>query len=148
VLKGAKTFKGYWKKPEATRQTIVDGWLHTGDIGKIDNEGFVYILDRKKDMINRGGEKIYSLEVENVISGHPKVLEVAVVGVPDQFMGEAVKVAIVLRAGQTADEEEIKNFCSQHLADYKVPKYVEFLDALPRNPAGKVVKGDLKYMKK
>ena len=148
VLKGAKTFKGYWKKPEATRQTIVDGWLHTGDIGKIDNEGFVYILDRKKDMINRGGEKIYSLEVENVISGHPKVLEVAAVGVPDHFFGEAVKVAIVLRPGQTADDEEIKNFCSQHLADYKVPKYVEFLDALPRNPAGKVVKGDLKYIKK
>jgi acyl-CoA synthetase (AMP-forming)/AMP-acid ligase II len=148
VLKGAKTFKGYWKKPEATRQTIVDGWLHTGDIGKIDDEGFIYILDRKKDMINRGGEKIYSLEVENVISGHPKVLEVAAVGVPDQFFGEAVKVAIVLRPGQTADDEEIKNFCSQYLADYKVPKYIEFLDALPRNPAGKVVKGDLKYIKK
>ncbi len=148
VLKGAKTFKGYWKKPEATRQTIVDGWLHTGDIGKIDDEGFIYILDRKKDMINRGGEKIYSLEVENVISGHPKVLEVAAVGVPDQFLGEAVKVAVVLRPGQTADEEEIKNFCSQHLADYKVPKYIEFLDSLPRNPAGKVIKGDLKYIKK
>ena len=80
--------------------------------------------------------------------GHPKVLEVAAVGVPDQFFGEAVKVAIVLRPGQTADDEEIKNFCSQYLADYKVPKYVEFLDALPRNPAGKVVKGDLKYIKK
>ncbi len=147
VLKGAKTFKGYWKKPEATRQTIVDGWLHTGDIGKIDDDGFIYILDRKKDMINRGGEKVYSLEVENVISGHQKVLEVAAVGVPDQFLGEAVKVAIVLRPGQTADEEEIKNFCSQHLADYKVPKYVEFLDLLPRNPAGKVMKGDLRYIK-
>jgi long-chain acyl-CoA synthetase len=147
VHKGAKVFKGYWKKPEATAETIVDGWVHTGDIGKIDDEGFIYILDRKKDMINRGGEKIYSLEVENVISEHPKVLEVAVVGVSDKFLGEAVKVAIVLRPGQTADEEEIKDFCSKRLADYKVPKYVEFLDWLPRNPAGKVIKGDLKYIK-
>src|SRR4030042_1493104 len=126
VLKGAKVFKGYWKKPEATRATIVDGWVHTGDIGKIDEEGFIYILDRKKDMINRGGEKIYSLEGENVICDNPKVLEVAVVGVPDNFLGEAVKVAIVLRPGQTADEEEIRKFCSEHLADYKVPKYIEF----------------------
>jgi len=148
VLKGAKSFKGYWKKPEATRQTIVDGWVHTGDIGKIDDEGFIYILDRKKDMINRGGEKIYSLEVENVISEHSKVLEVAVVGVPDKFFGEAVKVAIVLKPGQAADEEEIKKFCSEHLADYKIPKYIEFLDSLPRNPAGKVIKGDIKYIKK
>ena len=148
VLKGAKVFKGYWKKPEATRATIVDGWLHTGDIGKIDEEGFIYILDRKKDMINRGGEKIYSLEVENVLSGHPKVLEVAVVGVTDKFLGEAVKAAIVLRPGQKADEEEMKKYCSGHLADYKVPKYIEFLESLPRNPAGKVIKGDLKYIKK
>ena len=147
VFKGTKIFKGYWKKPEATSATIVDGWVHTGDIGKIDDEGFIYILDRKKDMINRGGEKIYSLEVENVVSGYPKVLEVAVVGVPDQFLGEAVKVAIVLRPGQTADEEEIRKFCSEHLADYKVPKYVEFLDSLPRNPAGKVIKGGLRYIK-
>jgi acyl-CoA synthetase (AMP-forming)/AMP-acid ligase II len=99
-------------------------------------------------MINRGGEKIYSLEVENVISEHSKVLEVAVVGVPDKFFGEAVKVAIVLKPGQTADEEEIKKFCSEHLADYKIPKYIEFLDSLPRNPAGKVIKGDIKYIKK
>ena len=144
ILKGVRVMKGYWGNPEATRATIVDGWLYTGDIGKIDEEGFLYILDRKKDMINRGGEKIYSLEVENVISRHPKVLEVAVVGVPDKFLGEAVKAAIVLRTGQTADEEEFKNFCSEHLADYKVPKYIEFLDSLPRNPAGKVIKGDLK----
>jgi acyl-CoA synthetase (AMP-forming)/AMP-acid ligase II len=144
ILKGVRVMKGYWRNPEATRATIVDGWLYTGDIGKIDEEGFLYILDRKKDMINRGGEKIYSLEVENVISKHPKVLEVAVVGVPDKFLGEAVKAAIVLRTGQPADEEEFKFFCSEHLADYKVPKYIEFLDSLPRNPAGKVIKGDLK----
>jgi long-chain acyl-CoA synthetase len=148
ILKGATITKGYWKNPEATKTAIVRGWLHTGDIGKLDDEGYIYILDRKKDMINRGGEKIFSLEVENVISRYPKVLEVAVVGVPDKFLGEAVKAAIVLRPGQTAGEEEFKNFCAEHLADYKVPKYVEFLDLLPRNPAGKVVKGNLKYIKK
>jgi acyl-CoA synthetase (AMP-forming)/AMP-acid ligase II len=148
VLKSAKITKGYWKNPGATQATIVDGWLHTGDIGKLDNEDYLYILDRKKDMINRGGEKIYSLEVENIISRYPKVLEVAVVAVPDNNLGEAVKAAIVLRPGMTADEEEIKKFCSEHLADYKVPKYIEFLESLPRNPAGKVVKRDLKYINK
>ncbi len=146
LLKGPTVTKGYWRNAEATQATIVEGWLHTGDIGKLDDEGYVYILDRKKDMINRGGEKIFSLEVENVISRHPKVLEVAVVGVPDKFFGEAVKVAIVLRPGQTADEEEIKKLCSEHLADFKVPKYIEFLDSLPRNPAGKVIKPRLRYV--
>jgi long-chain acyl-CoA synthetase len=148
LLKSAKITKGYWRNAEATKATIVDGWLHTGDIGKFDAEGYLYILDRKKDMINRGGEKIYSLEVENVISRHPKVLEVAVVGIPDSYLGETVKAAIVLRAGMTADEEEMKAFCLEHLADYKIPKYIEFLESLPRNPAGKVVKGDLKYINK
>jgi acyl-CoA synthetase (AMP-forming)/AMP-acid ligase II len=148
ILKSAKIAKGYWKNPEATKATIADGWLYTGDIGKLDDEGYLYILDRKKDMINRGGEKIYSLEVENVISKHPKVMEVAVVAVPDRFLGEAVKAVIALRSGETADEEEIKKFCSEHLADYKVPKYVEFLEALPRNPAGKVTKANLRYVNK
>lgn len=146
VLKGAKVFKGYWKKPEATRATIVNGWVHTGDLGKIDEEGFLYILDRKKDMINRGGEKIYSLEVENVICDNPKVLEVAVVGVPDTVMGEVVKACITLKPGEKATEEEIKKFCAERLADYKVPKFVEFMDALPRNPAGKVSKPELRYV--
>jgi acyl-CoA synthetase (AMP-forming)/AMP-acid ligase II len=146
VLRGAKIFKGYWKNPGATKETIVNGWLHTGDIGKIDDEGFVYILDRKKDMINRGGEKIYSLEVENLIFNYPHVLEVAVVGVPDKAMGEAVKAVIALKAGRQATEDEIRRFCAEHLADYKVPKYVEFVNALPRNPAGKVIKAELRYI--
>jgi len=146
LLKGAKVFKGYWKNQKATRATIVDGWVHTGDIGKIDKEGFIYILDRKKDMINRGGEKIYSLEVENVIGDNPKVLEVAVVGVPDSVMGEVVKACIALKPGEKATEEEIKKFCMERLADYKIPKFVEFMDGLPRNPAGKVSKPDLRYI--
>ena len=148
LLKGPKIFKGYWKKPEATAATLRDGWLHTGDIGLMDDEGFIYLLDRKKDMINRGGEKIYSLEVENVISGHAKVLEVAVVGVPDRVMGEEVKACITLKTGETADQEEIKQFCAEWLADYKVPKFVEILGALPRNPAGKVIKKELRYTPK
>jgi acyl-CoA synthetase (AMP-forming)/AMP-acid ligase II len=146
IVKSAKIMKGYWRKPEVTKATIVDCWLYTGDIGKFDDEGYLYVLDRKKDMIIRGGENIFSLEVENVISSYPKVLEVAVVGVPDKFLGEAVKAVVVLRPGETADEEEIKRFCSKRLADYKVPKYVEFLDSLPRNPAGKAIKGSLKYV--
>ncbi len=146
LLKGPKIFKGYWKKPEATEASLVDGWLHTGDIGKIDAEGFIYLLDRKKDMINRGGEKIYSLEVENVISAHPKVLEVAVVGVPDPVMGEAVKASIALKPGLQATEEEIIQCCAGCLADFKVPKYVEFMNSLPRNPAGKVLKAELRYV--
>lgn len=144
LLGGAKVFRGYWKKPEATRETLVDGWVHTGDIGKVDEEGFVYVLDRKKDMINRGGEKIYSLEVENVICDNPKVLEVAVVGVPDRVMGEVVKACIALKPGAKATEEEIKRFCAGRLADYKVPKFVEFMETLPRNPAGKVNKPELR----
>jgi long-chain acyl-CoA synthetase len=146
VVKGVKTFKGYWKKPEATKETIVDGWVHTGDIGKIDEEGFVYVLDRKKDMINRGGEKIYSLEVENIIFDNPKVLEAAVVGVPDPVMGEVVKACVALKPGDHATEEEIRRFCAERIADYKVPKFVEFLDYLPRNPAGKVTKKELRYV--
>jgi long-chain acyl-CoA synthetase len=103
-------------------------------------------MDRKKDMINRGGEKIYSLEVENLIFNYPKVLEVAVVGVPDSVLGEAVKAVIALKEGEKATEEEVKEFCAKHLADFKVPKFVEFVAGLPRNPAGKVVKADLRYV--
>ncbi len=146
VLRGAKIFKGYWKNPEATKETIVNGWLHTGDIGKIDDEGFIYIMDRKKDMINRGGEKIYSLEVENLIFNNPKVLEVAVVAVPDSVLGEAVKAVIALKEGERATEDEIREFCAKHLADFKVPKFVEFVHTLPRNPAGKVIKAELRYV--
>jgi acyl-CoA synthetase (AMP-forming)/AMP-acid ligase II len=146
LLSGAKVFRGYWKKPEATRENLVEGWVHTGDIGEIDEEGFVYILDRKKDMINRGGEKIYSLEVENVICDNPKVLDAAVVGVDDPVLGEVVKACIALKPGQKATNEEIKSFCAERLADYKVPKFVEFMDSLPRNLAGKVGKPELRYV--
>lgn len=143
-LRGPKVIPGYWHNPEATKKAIINGWLHTGDLAKIDEEGYLYIVDRKKDMINRGGEKIYSIEVENVLYSHPAVLEAAVVGVPDQYFGEQVKAVVVFKPGQSATEEEIKEFCARKLADYKVPKYMEFRDQLPRNPGGKVLKNLLR----
>lgn len=144
LIRGCQTLKEYWNNPEATKKAISNGWLHTGDIAKIDKEGYVYILDRMKDMINRGGEKIWSLEVENVLYRNPKILEAAAVGVPDPIFGEEVKVVIVLREGERATPEEIQEFCGRYLAKFKIPKYVEFRDALPRNPAGKVIKEILK----
>lgn len=144
LIRGCQTLKEYWNNPEATKKTISDGWLHTGDIAKIDDEGYVYILDRIKDMINRGGEKIWSLEVENVLYRNPKVLEAAAVGVPDPVFGEEVKAVIVLKEGEKATPEEIQEFCSRFLAKFKIPKYVEFRESLPRNPAGKVIKESLK----
>jgi long-chain acyl-CoA synthetase len=144
LVKGCQTLKEYWNKPEATRETIVDGWVHTGDVGMIAEDGYTYIFDRLKDMIIRGGENIYSIEIENVLYQNPKILEAAVVGVPDTVFGEQVKAALVLRPGEQATVEEIQEFCGKHLAYYKVPKYIEFRESLPRNPAGKVIKGDLK----
>ena len=144
IFRSIMTTKGYWKNDEATKAAIEDGWLHTGDIGKFDDEGFVYLLDRKKDMINRAGEKIYCIEIENAIMNCPKVLEVAVVGIPDKVFGEQVKACVVLKPGQSADEEEIKYYCKNALADYKVPKFVEFVESLQRNPSGKVVKAELR----
>jgi long-chain acyl-CoA synthetase len=144
LVKGCQVMKGYWNNAAATQDTIVDGWLHTGDIGSIAEDGHTYIFDRMKDVIIRGGENIYCLEIENVLYQNPKVLEVAVVGVPDLVFGEQVKAAIVLKPGEQAEQEEIREFCGQYLAYYKVPKYVEFREALPRNSAGKVIKSQLK----
>jgi len=144
TLRGSKVIYNYWKNPTETKRLIVDGWLHTGDVASIDEEGYVTIHDRVKDMINRGGEKIFSLEVENVLYKHPGVMEAAVIGVPDKIFGEQVKAFIVAKPGVQLTEEEVKNYCSRNLADYKVPKYVEFLNEMPRNPGGKVMKQALK----
>jgi long-chain acyl-CoA synthetase len=143
LIKGSKVARGYWNKPEVNKEAFADGWLHSGDIARIDEDGYVYIMDRIKDMINRGGEKIYSIEVENVLYGNPKVLEAAVFGIPDEVFGEQVKAAVVPKPDQTLTEQEVIDFCAQRLASYKVPKAVIFLDELPRNPGGKVVKSRL-----
>ena len=144
VVRGEVVMKGYWKNPEATAETLRGGWLHTGDLGIMDERGYVYILDRAKDMIISGGENIYSREIEDVILKHPAVFEVAVIGVPDEKWGESIKAIVALKQGQKATEEAIINFCKEHLASYKKPKSVDFIDAIPKNPYGKVLKRELR----
>jgi acyl-CoA synthetase (AMP-forming)/AMP-acid ligase II len=140
VLRGPKVFTGYWKDPGATAAAFRGGWFHTGDIGSVDADGFLYIVDRKKDMIISGGENIASPEVERVLYEHPAVLEAAVVGRPDPRWGEVPVAFVVCRAGVSATEDEVREFCRARLARYKVPRAVRFVDALPRNPSGKVLK--------
>jgi acyl-CoA synthetase (AMP-forming)/AMP-acid ligase II len=133
--------QGYWNKPEATEQAFAGGWLRTGDLARIDEEGFTYIVDRAKDMINRGGENVYCVEVENVLAAAPGVSEVAVVGVPDSMMGEKVGAVVVPRPGVDFDVEAFLAHVRTRLADFKVPQYVAVRPAaLPRNPGGKVLK--------
>jgi long-chain acyl-CoA synthetase len=134
----------YWHKPEDTRETIVDGWLHTGDLGYYDEKGFIYIVDRKKDMIVSGGENVYPREIEEVLYGHPAIAEVAVIGIPDPVWVERVHAVAVLKANAAADEKELIAFCKEHMASYKAPKSIEFVDALPKNPAGKILKRELR----
>jgi acyl-CoA synthetase (AMP-forming)/AMP-acid ligase II len=143
-LRGPKIMKGYWNNPEATRESIKDGWFLTGDVGRIDEQGYVHILDRIKDMINRGGENIYSVEVENALRRHPSIDEVAVVGVPDSVFGEEVKAYVTLKPDKVATVDDLKAHCKGVLADYKVPRYVDFIDDFPRNPTGKILKKELR----
>ena len=132
--------KGYWNKPERTKETIKDGWVYTGDMGYVDNDGFLYIVDRMRDMIVSGGENIYPREIEEVLYSHPSVREAAVIGVPSPKWGEDVKAIIALKEGEKADEEEIIEFCKDKLASFKKPKTVEFLKELPKTGSGKIYK--------
>jgi acyl-CoA synthetase (AMP-forming)/AMP-acid ligase II len=143
-VSGPMVVPGYWANPEATAAAMGDGWLRTGDLAKIDADGYVTVMDRLKDLINRGGEKIYCVEVEDVLCSHAGVLEAAVVGVPDAVYGEAVKACVVARAGATVDPEELRRWVGARLAKFKVPREVAVLDALPRNPNGKVIKSALR----
>ncbi len=145
VIRGPNVISEYWRKPAESAAALREGWLHTGDIGRIDSDGFVYVLDRIKDMINRGGEKIYSAEVENVLYRHPAVLEAAVFGVPDEVFGESVAARVVPKPGATVEAEEIRTFCATLLASYKVPKTITVtVDPLPRNAAGKILKSAIR----
>jgi len=136
---------GYWRRPDANAAAFTDGWFHTGDVGYLDADGFLFLVDRAKDMIIRAGENVYCVEVENVLFDHPDVIDAAVVGVPHRTLGEEVKAVVQLRPGSTATEADIRAFCREHLADFKVPEYVEIRDEpLPRNPAGKVLKNVLR----
>jgi long-chain acyl-CoA synthetase len=134
----------YWKRPKETSETIVDGWLHTGDLGYYDEKGFIYIVDRKKDMIVTGGENVYSREVEDVLYKHPGISEAAVVGIPDPVWVERVHAVIVMKEGIQATQEEIIAFCKSHLASYKSPKSADFVDSLPKNPQGKILKKEIR----
>ena len=132
--------QGYWNMPTETANVLRNGWLYTGDIARMDEEGYFYIVDRKKEMIIAGGYNIYPREVEEVLKEHPKVLEVAVAGIPDPYRGETVKAWIVLKPGETATREEIREFCRDKLARYKIPTHVEFRDELPKTMVGKVLR--------
>lgn len=143
-LRGPNVVRGYWGAPEKTAQAIQGGWLRTGDVARIDRDGLVVILDRLKDMINRGGEKIYGLEVENVLYAFPGVAEAAVVGVPHPVFGEVPAAFVAALPGASPDPEAIRRHCAERLADYKVPVAVRFVERLPRNPGGKVLKQALK----
>jgi acyl-CoA synthetase (AMP-forming)/AMP-acid ligase II len=144
VVRSASVMKGYWMNPQATADTLRGGWCHTGDIGYLDEGGYLFIVDRKKDMIISGGENIYPREIEDVLHTHPAVLEAAVIGIPDEKWGETVLAVVALRSGVTATEEELLRYCAARLAGYKRPRCVEFVESLPKNPSGKVLKRELR----
>ena len=144
VTRSSSNMLGYWKLPEATAATMKDGWVATGDVGYMDEDGYVYMYDRAKDMIITGGENVYPAEVESGIYGHPDVLEVAVIGVPDEKWGEAVKAVCVPKPGATVDPDSVISWARERLAGFKVPKSVDVIDALPRNPSGKILRRQLR----
>lgn len=146
VLRGPNVFKGYHKDPDATARAFANGWFHTGDIGFRDADGFFYIADRKSDMIIRGGENIYPREIDDVLYTHPAVAHAAVIGVPDELYGEEVTSFIVLKEGANVTSEEMIEFCRLHLADYKCPKTVHFVDDIPKGPTGKLLKRELSQL--
>ena len=143
-MRGPKVFKGYWRDPDATHAAFSGGWFHTGDIGVKDGDGYLYIVDRLKDMIVSGGENIASSEVERVIYEHPSVVEAAVVGRPDERWGEVPVAFVVLGPDDATTPDELIEHCRGQLAKYKVPKDVKVVDVLPRNPSGKVLKRELR----
>jgi long-chain acyl-CoA synthetase len=146
LINGPQVTQGYYKKPSETKETIKNGWLYTGDIGKMDDEGYFYIVDRKKDMIIAGGYNIYPRDIDEVLFANPKVAEACTIGVPHDYRGESVKAFVVLKPGETATEEEMIEYCKKKLAKYKVPKVVEFTDSLPMSAVGKVLRKELRAM--
>jgi long-chain acyl-CoA synthetase len=146
LLKGPQLTKGYYKKPEETADAIRDGWFFTGDIGYMDDEGYLFIVDRKKDMIIAGGYNIYPRDIDEVLFEHPKIQEACAVGLPDPYRGETVKVFVVTKPGEAMTEEEVTSYCREKLAAYKVPKLVEFMDELPKSTVGKVMRRQLREM--
>ncbi|MEW9051996.1 MAG: long-chain fatty acid--CoA ligase [Neobacillus sp.] len=144
IIKGESIMKEYYKKPEETKKALKDGWLYTGDLAKIDEDGYLTLVDRKKDMIISGGENVYSTEVEQVLYKHPDILEAAVIGIPHEVWGETVAAIVVPKQGKYIKQEELQQFCRQQLAGYKIPRVIYELDQLPRNASGKVLKYQLR----
>jgi long-chain acyl-CoA synthetase len=144
VIRGPNIMKGYFNRPEATEEAMRHGWFHTGDIGQIDADGYVSIVDRKKDMIIRGGYNVYPRELEELLVTHPGVALAAVIGVPDERLGEEVKAVVVRRAGAALTGEELIAWCREHMAAYKYPRQVEFRDTLPVSATGKILKRELR----
>jgi long-chain acyl-CoA synthetase len=144
VVKGPQVMKGYWNMDEETAQTIKDGWLYTGDIGHMDEDGYVFIIDRKKDMIIAGGYNIYPRDIDEVLYEHPKIADAVTIGVPDAYRGETVKVFVVVKPGEELSEEEVIAHCKEKLAAYKVPRLVEFREELPKTMVGKVLRKELR----
>jgi acyl-CoA synthetase (AMP-forming)/AMP-acid ligase II len=145
--RGPMIVAGYWNKPEATAETFVDGWVRTGDLAKIDEEGFLFILDRAKDIVIRGGENIYSTEVENVLYDHPAVMDAALVGIPHRTLGEEPAAVVHLAPGTSATEDELRSWVRARLAAFKVPVRIIFCpETLPRNAQGKILKRELKAL--
>jgi acyl-CoA synthetase (AMP-forming)/AMP-acid ligase II len=140
VVRGEDVFKGYWGEPALTAEALIDGWYHTGDLAKVDDEGFIYLVDRKKDMIISGGFNVYPTEVETVLYQHPAVFEACVISIPDERWGESVKAVVSLKPGAAATAEELMHFCRSRLADYKAPRSLDFVAELPKNPSGKIAR--------
>ncbi len=143
VIKGHNIMKGYWKREEATKESIKDGWFATGDMGKIDEDGYFFIVDRKKELIIRGGYNVYPREIEEVLYEHPAIEEAAVVGVPDDNMGEEVGAAVVLKKGEDLSEDELRDYVKEQVASYKYPRKIWFADELPKGPTGKILKREI-----
>ncbi len=144
VVRGPQVMKGYWNNPSETKKVLKDGWLYTGDIAKVDEEGYVTIIDRKKDLILAGGYNVYPREIDEVLYEHPKILDAVSIGVPDAYRGETVKAFVVVKPGETLTQEEVIQFCKERLAAYKVPKQVEFRDSLPKTIVGKILRKQLR----
>ncbi len=147
-IKGPQVMMGYYKKPEETKQVLKDGWFYTGDIGFFDDDGYLTISDRKKDMIVASAYNIYPVEIDGILMEHPKILEACTIGVPDPYRGETVKAYIVVKAGQSLTADEVTKFCKEKLAAYKIPKLIEFIDELPKSPVGKILRREVRAMEK
>ena len=144
VIRGPQVVPGYWKAPEESARSIRDGWLHTGDVAIADDDGWFYIVDRKKDMISASGYKVWPRDVEDVLYEHPDVLEACVVGVPDDYRGESVRAYVALRPGGTAEPGDLIAHCRAHLAVYKAPRQVVLVDEIPKTPTGKALRRELR----